>query len=285
MFPPPLLHYLAQHHLGTITASQPVGGGCINEGQVLTTSTGQRLFLKQNAHAPSDMFAREAEGLAMLRAQTGGPRAPEPLVVAPDFLLLEYLPAGPLAPDYWPTFGQRLAALHAHTQPQFGFAHANYIGSTPQPNPWEADGFKFFTEQRLLFQGQLARERGLLTTHHLRQLEHLAARLPALIPEQPASAVHGDLWSGNIIPGPAGHACLIDPAAHYGWAEADLAMTMLFGTLPAAFYAAYTAARPLPTGWQQRMEIYNLYHLLNHLNLFGGGYLGGVLEVLRKYGK
>ena len=104
-----------------------------------------------------------------------------------------------------------------------------------------------------------------------------------MVPPQPASLIHGDLWSGNVIPGPEGWACLIDPACHYGWAEAELGMTQLFGGFDAEFYAAYADSRPLASGWRDRLPVYNLYHLLNHLNLFGGSYLASVRRVLDRF--
>ncbi|MBI4772265.1 MAG: fructosamine kinase family protein [Chloroflexi bacterium] len=159
------------------------------------------------------------------------------------------------------------------------------MGSTPQPNQWEADGCPFFAEQRLMFQGRRAHEHGRLSRDSLRRLERLAARLASreLVPEQPASLIHGDLWGGNVITGPDGHAALIDPAAHYGWAEAELAMTTLFGRFPDSFYRAYESVRPLAPSYRSRFEVYNLYHLLNHLNLFGRSYLSSVEAVLAKY--
>jgi fructosamine-3-kinase len=214
---------------------------------------------------------------------------PRPLLVGERFLLLEYLEPAPPGPRAWEVLGRQLAALHAHTAPAFGFPHANYLGSTPQPNTTTADGFQFFGEQRLLFQARLAHERGLLPAEGLHQAERLAGRLSELVPAQPASLIHGDLWSGNVIPGPDGALGLIDPAAHYGWAEAELAMTALFGGFPAGFYSAYAEAalalgRPLAPGWRERFPIYNLYHLLNHLNLFGRSYLGEVAALLQRYG-
>jgi fructosamine-3-kinase len=145
------------------------------------------------------------------------------------------------------------------------------------------DGHRFFAERRLLYQARLAERRGLLGREQVRQAERLAARLPELIPEQPASLIHGDLWSGNTITDAAGNPALIDPAAYYGWAEAELAMTALFGAFPAGFYQAYAERRTLEPGFRQRFPIYNLYHLFNHLNLFGGGYRGEVLSILRHY--
>jgi fructosamine-3-kinase len=250
----------------------------------LTTQHGPRVFLKTNLTAPPDMFNREAEGLAALASAPGAPRVPAVLLTGQAFLLLEYLPAGPPAPAYPAALGEGLARLHSHTAPTFGFDHDNYIGFTPQPNPSVTDGWTFFAEHRLMFQGRLAHRAKRLSTASLGRLEHIARRLRDLVPEQPASLVHGDLWSGNHFPGPGGFACLIDPAAHFGWAEADLAMTALFGRLPGAFYAAYQSIRPLAPGWRERFDLYNLYHLLNHLNLFGATYLSAVEAVLARYG-
>jgi protein-ribulosamine 3-kinase len=283
MIPPPVAGFVAAQGWGAVTRAEPVGGGCINDGRALTTSLGPRLFLKSHRGAPPAMFALEAEGLRALGAVDGAPRVPAPLLWDEDFLLTEHIDSARSAPDYAAVFGERLARLHAHTAPEFGFDHDNYLGLTPQPNPHLEDGWAFFAEHRLGHQGRLARDAGRLGPASLRRLERLAGRLRELVPPQPASLVHGDLWSGNHLPGPDGQACLIDPAAHYGWAEADLAMTTLFGRLPEAFYAAYDAARPLRPGWRDRLELYNLYHLLNHLNLFGAGYLGSVEAVLARY--
>jgi protein-ribulosamine 3-kinase len=267
---------------GRVTASQPVGGGCINHGARLETASGRTFFLKTNSSAPADMFAREAEGLDALQV-ADGPRVPQPYLVGEAFLLLEDLAPARRQPDYWPSFGRRLAALHNHTNPRFGFAHDNYIGSTPQPNSWMEDGYQFFAEQRLLYQAGLAGRRGLLDAGGVRQVEILAARLPDLVPPQAASLIHGDLWSGNAVSDAAGAPAIIDPAAHYGWAEAELAMTALFGAFPQEFYLAYQEVHPLQAGFQARFDLYNLYHLLNHLNLFGSGYLGEVRAILRRF--
>ncbi len=282
MIPEAVRTWCREHGWGEITSWHPVGGGCINHGMRLKTTSGQTFFLKVNDHAPEDMFAREAEGLQELQVE-GGPRVPTPYCYGPEFLLLEDLQPGHRRSDYWPDLGRRLACLHQRTRPQFGFYHDNYIGSTPQPNPWSEDGYQFFSEQRLLFQARLARERGLLGRNEVQKIEELARRLPDLIPPQPASLIHGDLWSGNVITDAFGSPAIIDPATHYGWAEAEVAMTTLFGAFPEAFYKAYEEVRPLERGYRQRFPIYNLYHLLNHLNLFGTGYLSDVLAILRRY--
>ncbi len=129
----------------------------------------------------------------------------------------------------------------------------------------------------------MAQKRNLLGKSEMREVESIVNRLETLVPSQPASILHGDLWSGNAITDSAGNPAIIDPAVYYGWAEADLAMTALFGAFPSSFYQAYEEIRPLKTGYHNRFPIYNLYHLLNHLNIFGRGYLGQVQATLRRY--
>ncbi len=267
---------------GQLTSMKSVGGGCINNGARLFTSTDQTYFLKQNRSAPEDMFLREAEGLEALNVE-GAPRVPQPLLHGKTFLLLEDLNPGRSKVDYWPTFGRKLADLHNHTHSNFGFDHNNYIGSTPQMNPWTADGYEFFSNHRLIFQADLAEQRGYLEMHDRERIEKLIKQLPELIPQQPASLLHGDLWSGNAIADSDGSPAMIDPAVHYGWAEAELGMTTLFGRFPQEFYNGYMEERPLTDGWRERLPIYNLYHLLNHVNLFGLGYLGQTRTILRRF--
>ncbi|MEN8243162.1 MAG: fructosamine kinase family protein [Chloroflexota bacterium] len=280
---PAVSEWLDEQGFGEVVTSRGVGGGCINNGARLQTSSGTSFFLKTNSNSPRDMFAREVDGLRALSVPDG-PLVPEPYLHGDDFLLMEDLAPGKKRKDYWQKFGQQMAALHNHTNDQFGFDADNYIGSTPQPNPWTADGFEFFAKHRLGFQAELAARRGLLTGSEARQVDQLASRLPDLVPEQPASLSHGDLWSGNATSDQHGQPAIIDPAAYYGWAEADLAMTALFGGFPGEFYSAYNEVRPLPEGWRERFELYNLYHLLNHLNLFGRGYYGQVIQIVGRFG-
>ncbi len=288
MIPTRIKDWITEHDYGEIVASWPVGGGCINNGARLQTSSGKTFFLKTNSQAPQDMFAREAEGLEALRSPAGMPlddglRVPQPHLWGKDFLLLEDLAPASRRPGYWSEFGRRLAALHNHASERFGFHHDNYLGSTPQSNPWTEDGWVFFGEHRLLSQARLAQQQGYFGSRQVQQVERLARRLPDLVPSQPASLIHGDLWSGNALTDENGEPAIIDPAAHYGWAEAELGMTALFGGFPGEFYRAYQEARPLEPGLYGRFSLYNLYHLLNHLNLFGESYLGEVMGILRKY--
>ncbi len=282
MIPKAVHEWLGANDYGAVTASRPVGGGCINNGALIQTASGASFFLKTNPRTPPDMFACEAQGLDALN-QAEAPRVPRPFLHGPDFLLLENLAPAPRRADYWPSFGRQLARLHMVSQERFGFARDNYIGSTPQPNPLVENGYVFFAEQRLLYQARLAQRRGLVGREVFAQVERLAMRLHDLVPLQPASLIHGDLWTGNAMADSLGGPAIIDPATHYGWAEAELAMTTLFGSFPQAFYQAYQEVRPLEKGFAARFPLYNLYHLLNHVNLFGSGYLGQVIAILRSY--
>jgi protein-ribulosamine 3-kinase len=210
MIPEPVRDWCQQQGYGKIQTSHPVGGGCINNGVRLATTSGRTFFLKTNSQCPADMFTREAEGLEELRV-AGGPRVPKAFLHGEGFILLEDLAPAGRGQDYWPVFGRQLAVLHNQTNARFGFQHDNYIGSTSQPNPWTGDGYTFFSEHRLVFQAKLAKKRGYLGQAELYQVEALARRLPELVPEQPASLIHGDLWGGNAIADSGGNPAIIDP--------------------------------------------------------------------------
>ncbi|MFE8071262.1 fructosamine kinase family protein [Marinobacteraceae bacterium S3BR75-40.1] len=280
--PESLLLALNDTGLASVENASPVGGGSINDAYHLTLSDGHEAFLKRHPHPPADFFAAEAAGLEALN-RTNTVRVPRVIQSDDQWLLLEWLDSGARAPDYWETFGEQLAALHRQTHNAFGFKRDNFCGLTPQPNPWTHDGFEFFAESRLHHQARLARNQGLLDAAGARRLERVCEQLERWIPEQPPSLIHGDLWGGNAIPGPQGEPVLVDPAAHYGWAEAELAMTTLFGSFPEAFYRSYESASGVASDWRQRTDLYNLYHLLNHLNLFGGGYRSSVERILQRY--
>lgn len=272
---------LTQAGLPSANERPGMGGGSINDAFRVVLENGETVFLKVHRAPPAGFFEAEAEGLRALSA-TGAIRVPRVLAVSDQGLLLEWV-SGPPGPDFGRKLGEQLAQMHRVTDSAFGFPCDNYCGLTSQPNPRLADGFAFFGEARLLFQARLARDKGLLPAADVRQVETIAHRLADWIPEQPPSLIHGDLWSGNIHAGPGGEPVLIDPAAHFGWAEADLAMTTLFGRQSEDFYAAYAANADLAPDWEERVPLYNLYHLLNHLNLFGGGYRSSVRSVLTRF--
>jgi len=272
-----------------ILGSAASGGGCINRTEILSLSNGRKVFLKSHSRPPQDFFRREAEGLELLRRAAGAPRVPAVLALQsaanPGFIVLEYLAEEPPAPDFYANFGRALAALHRKTQNRYGLDRDNFIGKTPQKNTPETDPIVFFREHRIRFQQALARNSGLLPAGVDRKLDKLCERLEHVLDvtgERPA-LLHGDLWSGNYFAGTGQAPCIFDPAAHFGLREADLAMTELFGRLPQSFYDAYCEAFPLNPGYGARKDLFNLYHLLNHLNLFGGSYLASVESVVDRF--
>lgn len=272
-----------------IESSRSIGGGCINQTLALTLSNGEKVFLKYNERPPTGMFEKEALGLDLMRQAENGPRIPKVIALPndhnPTFLILEYIEPGTPDDGYYERFGQALASMHRTTQNHYGLDHNNFIGSTEQINTLETDGLLFFREHRLGFQQKLAREQGLLPVATDKKIDRLRNQLDQhldLSNEQPA-LVHGDLWSGNTFSDNAQRSCLVDPAVHYGLRETDLAMTELFGRLPQSFYDAYREAFPLNPGYEERKQIYNLYHLLNHLNLFGGSYLSSVESTVNNF--
>jgi fructosamine-3-kinase len=274
--------WLQEQGYGPVERIHSVGGGCINNGARIEMHEGTSFFLKTNSSTPKDMFAREAEGLTAL-AVDDGPRVPKSYLHGPHFILMEDLNPTRRQDDYWVQFGRQLANLHKHTNGRFGFDNDNYIGSTSQPNPWTVDGHEFFGQHRLAFQAQLASQSGYLSKTDLEQVDIMCQKLPDLVPVQPASLIHGDLWSGNAMTGDLGEPAIIDPAVHFGWAEAELGMTSLFGGFPTEFYDSYVEVNPLEPGWRERLSIYNLYHVINHVNLFGAGYLGQARRILSSW--
>ena len=279
-----------------IVSKRSVYGGDINESYRLSLSDGTAVFIKCNALKNLSFFEAEAKGLEALR-ETGVVGVPKALGLGTDekqgiaFLLMDYLETAPKISAYWETFGRELAALHradchsltgADSSRLFGFEADNYIGASPQVNTPKEDWITFFRECRLL--PQMKKAEGYLDSGMRdkcrKLLEHLDSYL--MEPKFP-SLLHGDLWSGNALCGPDGKAWIFDPAVYVGHFEADLAMTELFGGYPAAFYGAYSEITPIDSGYQDRRDLYNLYHMLNHLNLFGGSYLGSVQRILNRY--
>jgi fructosamine-3-kinase len=259
MVEPSILDWL-QHTLSqTDVRLTPIGGGCISQAFAVTTPDSQRYFLKVNGK--QSLFYAEAEGLVAINNEVPG-FVPSVLAVSDNALLLEYLDAVPESEAFWQSLGRSLAQMHRQPKPYFGFTSDNYCGATPQLNPPTDDGFEFFAEHRLLYQARLAHRRGLLSSAQCQLVERLCWRLSELIPRQPAVLIHGDLWSGNVMSAHRG-ACIVDPACYYGWAEADLAMTTLFGGFNASFYDAYHEEANVTPDWRKRADIYNLYHWLN----------------------
>ena len=282
--PTGLVHYIRNSNWGSVVDVESVHGGSFNSVYLLETELGPKSVLKTNSKCPEHMFARESEGLYALAAVSGGLKVPQVYQYGVDWILMEYIPHSSPASKYWSLLGEGLAQIHLTVEARFGFPEDNFIGSTVQVNPWTEDGHGFFAEHRLIFQGDMACAQGLLSKEDYKLLNRIAYRLNDIVPSQPASLIHGDLWSGNVIVGPGGIPAIVDPATHFGWAEADLAMTSLFGQFDSEAYIAYERIRPLIPGYRDRIDVYNLYHLLNHLNIFGKSYLSRVQTLLRKYG-
>ena len=259
-----------------------VGGGDIASAWRLETGSAP-VFLKTMDLAEAGVLAAEAEGLAEIAA-TGTVRTPRILGTGETgdcaWLALEWLNMRGLSGPAGAELGRRLAAMHRHTRAEHGWHRDNWIGRTPQRNTAMPDWTAFFAEERLAYQLELAALRGFRGRLQRRGRE-LGAALPEVLaghaPEP--SLLHGDLWGGNAA-SVDGEPVIFDPAVHYGDRECDIAMTRVFGGFGRDFYAAYDEAWPLDSGYSRREPLYQLYHILNHLNLFGGGYLGRAEQLI-----
>lgn len=232
------------------------------------------------------MFESEARGLRLL-GESAALHVPEVIAVGEDtdttFLLLEFLDRGKTVPDFREDFGRRLGVLHRCTNDTFGLDHDNYMGSLPQNNSARKNYVEFFIANRLQPQLEMAITGKSINAQTAAAFERMYKRLPEIIPSEAPALVHGDLWSGNFMIGPDGKAWLIDPAVHYGHRETDIAMSKLFGGFDDAFYKAYHSEFPLEKGWEERVDIFNLYPLLVHVNLFGGGYVQQVEAIAGRF--
>lgn len=229
------------------------------------------------------MFEAEAKGLRFLK-NTQTFHIPEVINVSKtenqSYLLMEYIAEEPKHNDFWETFGNQLAQLHQNTAPDFGLDHENYIGSLPQINGGNfTKAADFYLEKRLLPQLELAAEKGF----SFQNLSGFYDIIRQEIPDEPPALIHGDLWNGNYLINENGHPCLIDPAVCFAPREMDLAMMKLFGGFPERVFESYHNSFPLQPGWKTRTDLWQLYYLLVHLNLFGSGYYNSVNTILKKY--
>lgn len=269
-----------------ISGIRSIGGGCINEAYSLQTNI-DKYFIKYNsASAYPAMFEKEAKGLKIL-ADTKTIDVPSVILASETekyaYILLQYVETGVSSRNFWSDFGTKLADLHRNTNGSFGLDHDNYIGSLVQNNNTHPDFFSFFISERLEPQLKEARNKGTFSQSETRYFDTLFNALHNIIPVEKPALIHGDLWSGNFMVSSNGSPCLIDPAVYYGHREADIAMTKLFGGFQPEFYDAYNQAWPMEKAWQKRMDIFNLYPLLVHVNLFGGSYARQVLQIIRQF--
>ena len=277
---------------GRVAAARSLAGGDINQAYEVQLDDGRRVFVKSNQRSPRGMFAAEARGLAWL-AEAGALRVPRVLAASePDggaqFLALELVGSAAPAGDFAERLGRGLAALHRHGAPRFGLDHDNFVGRLPQDNraasstsSTPATWPEFYRTRRLEAQLRRAVDGGLASSRLRAGFDRLFAALPDLVgPDEPPSRLHGDLWGGNLLVDEAGAPCLIDPAVYGGHREIDLAMMRLFGGFGARVFDAYDEAWPLAPGHEERVGLYQLYPLMVHVNLFGGGYVQSVESAL-----
>ena len=288
MIPDPLRDHLERYLDTAIKSCAAVTGGSIANGCRLETSDAS-YFLKYGGEEVAKTFPGEVAGLDALRDACDALIVPDVEEMdtgngeVPGFLLMEWINAGRQGRRFWEHFGRGLAEMHRTTHERYGFETANYIGRLPQTNEWNDDWPAFFRTQRLEPQVERAQTSGRWQNAWDRDLDQVYLRLPERLPARPpASLLHGDLWKGNFMITATGDPALIDPATYYGHREADIAMTELFGGYDEMFYRAYKKAWPLEEGYETRREIYNLYHLINHLNHFGRSYASSVQKTLRR---
>ncbi|MGB5633527.1 MAG: fructosamine kinase family protein [Waterburya sp.] len=266
-----------------IATTNSVSGGCINQGYKVSGNDTE-YFVKLNQASQVEMLAAEALGLKQIHA-TKTITVPQPIcwgiAANSSYIVLQWLNLGGGNNQSWTEMGRQLAAMHREgTSKDFGWERNNTIGSTPQINTWMDNWADFFAEQRIGYQLKLAKRRGGSFPDPNKVVNAVKDKLAARQPQP--SLVHGDLWSGNAAIATDGAPIILDPATYYGDRETDIAMTELFGGFPTAFYNGYNEAWQLDSGYQQRKSIYNLYHILNHFNLFGGGYANQAQRIIQQ---
>lgn len=284
--PTSLQAHISENLSWSVKAFHPALGGCINHGGELVTAEGS-YFLKWNDRQRyPQMFEKESKGLTLLKS-ANCIDVPEVIHVGEaadlQFIIMSFMKAGRHAKNYWSLLGEQLANLHQNTHTHFGLDHDNYIGSLIQRNALTENWIDFFVQHRLEAQLSLGERNGKITSDIRKQFDVLYKKLPDLLPQEKPALLHGDLWSGNVMVNEKGEPTLIDPAVYYGHREAELAFTHLFGDFEHEFYGAYQNTLPLSAGFNSRTDLYNLYPLLVHVNLFGGGYLRQVVNILSRY--
>ena len=271
-----------------INSEKSLGGGCINHASKLETNAGN-FFLKWNSNCQPDIFIREAESLRELKKAAGNDiLIPEVFATkqvddTPGFLVLEYLEESRFSVSSDEKLGWGLAKIHKSSNSQFGFYNNNYCGATLQNNNWSNNWAKFFRDNRLQFLLNMIDNERPIPAEERKLFDKLLNRIENILPAKPVPAlIHGDLWSGNFMKTDKGPA-LIDPAAYYADCEMEFAIITMFGGFSQHFFSAYNEINPLPADWKSRNRLYQLYHVLNHYHLFGGGYLGQAIEIAKSY--
>lgn len=244
--------------------------------QIITSEDGKRYFIKYGPK--SKRFYCEANGINEI-AKSATVRVPRVACCTDSFIITEFIESGIHTKHFFENFGYAFAKMHKESAAEFGFIEDNFIGESIQVNiatgSEKTNWCEFYVNKRLMFQYRMAEKNGYASKSLAKGIFNMEKSLSKILKEseEPPALLHGDLWSGNFMCGADGEAVIIDPAVYYGHREADLAMTMLFGGFPQIFYDSYHTELPLKPGWESRVNIYKLYHVLNHLNIFGRGYL------------
>ncbi len=268
-----------------VTSNSFLGGGSIADSQKIRTSSGKEYFVKSYSQSKSNILKNEVNGLIEIQ-KSKSIKTPQIIYYDDDILILEFIKSGRKNKNFSELFGIQLTAMHRLKSDKFGFYENNYIGSNHQINlPLYSNWTDFYWENRLLYQFKLAEKHGYVNSDFRKlfnQFESVYRNIIEGTEEEP-SLIHGDLWGGNYLVDESGNPVLIDPAVYYGHREAELGMTILFGGFDSEFYSSYNEAYPLFDGWKERLDIYKLYHVMNHLNLFGSGYLNQTLSIIKSY--
>jgi len=258
---------------------RPLGGGDIGAAYRASTPSGD-VFVKVGRPGLETDFGAEAAGLRHMRAACSIIRVPEVLAMDEDGLVLEFVDRGRPSPDYDTRLAEGLAEMHEATAEAYGFERTTYCGATPQPNPWTKSWVEFYVEHRIRHQIRSLKKKGRIRGSEEARLSAWADGLSDHLvePARPA-LIHGDLWSGNILCDGQGRPVILDPAAYFGCAEAELGMLTWMGGRGHRFYEVYAEAAGLPADWRSRGDAYRAYHVMNHATLFGGAYLGEALSL------
>jgi len=277
-----ILHTIAELNQIQISEITPLSGGSINSVYLLKSNTKKYVLKVNDASKFPNMFETEARGLQILK-ESKSFQTPEVKTQNEfentSYLLMEYIPSGNKTSNFNELFAENLSKIHHSTQDYFGLSHHNYIGSLPQYNSKEKSASEFYINQRLKPQLKLASQKG----YTFNQLEKVFKNISDIIPNEPSSLIHGDLWNGNYLISTKGEPCLIDPAISYSIREMDIAMMHLFGGFSDEIFNLYHEQFPLTENWQDRISLWQLYYLLVHLNLFGSGYFSQVNSIMKQY--